>query len=134
MALTEQLDITVDPANDANPATESYVRYTDSETRAVFIGAAHLPEARDMITLYRTEPTKSGNFKGVKKTACKFTLDQTVDGVDGTSQLTVPAIVDVSFSLPVGMTDAAMEHIRQKVIGLLDDSTTMWKINAQQLI
>lgn len=130
----DQIDITVDPLNNSTTETQSYTRYEESLNKSVYIGATHVPENRDMLALYRTQPTKSGNFRGVAKSAVKFTEDIEVAGVDSATTLTAPMILDVSFSIPVGATDAEVEELRQRALGLLDDSTLMKALNTQLMV
>lgn len=128
------ITISVDAANDGNPADQLYSLQTYVENRSVYIGVNHVAEARNQLNLYRTFATKSGNFKGTEKTAAKFTQDVTVPGVDGSTTLTAPIILEVSFSVPVGTTDAALLEMRQRAVGLLDDDTFMDSFNKQLMI
>lgn len=130
----DQLSISVDAANTGSPATEVYDRYEENLNRSVYIGNAHLPEARDTITLYRTQATRTGNFKGVSKSAVKLTKDVDVDGVDSSTTLTSPIILDLSFSVPVGVTAADLVHVRQRALALLDDDTFMDSLNIQLMV
>lgn len=130
----DQLTLSVDVANDSNPVSEVYTRYQEFENRSVYIGADHLPEARNLLALYRTFPTKVGNFKGVLKTSIKFTQDQEVPGVDSSTTITSPAILDLTFSVPVGTTAADLTHLRQRLLALLDDDTFMDSLNIQQVV
>lgn len=130
----DQLSINVDAANNATVVAEVYDRRDEFQNRSVYIGADHLPEERNELVLYRTYPTKSGNFKGTLKSALKFTQDIEVPGVDSSTNLTVPMICEVSFSLPVGVTAAEACHIRQRVIAALDDDTFMDSLNIQQMV
>lgn len=129
-----QIILTVDPENTGVTESQTYDRYEESLNKSVYIGATHVPESRDTMALYRTQPTKSGNFKGVAKSAVKFTEDIAVAGVDSSTTLTAPMIVDVSFSIPVGATDAQVEEIRQRVIAALDDSVMMRGLNTQLMV
>lgn len=129
-----QLSISVDAANDGNAAAEVYDRRDEFQNRSVYIGADHLPEERNELALYRTYPTKSGNFKGVLKSSVKFTQDVDVPGVDSSSTLTSPIILEASFSIPVGATAADILHIRQRLVALLDDDTFMDSLNVQQMV
>lgn len=130
----ETLTLSVDAANDGNPANEVYTRQQEAENRSVYIGPAHASDNRDMLSLYRTFPTRSGNFKGVDKSAIKLTLDVAVSGVDSSTTITSSAIAEVSFSFPVGITDAQAEHIRQRLVALLDNSSFMASLNKQLLV
>lgn len=130
----DTLTLSVDAANTGTPADETYTRHQESDNRSIYIGAAHNSAARDQIALYRTFPTRSGNFKGVDKSAIKITQDIEVDGVDSSTTLTAPAICELSFSFPVGITDATAEHIRQRMVAMLDDSTFMTELCKQLLV
>lgn len=129
-----QLSITVDAANDSTPVAEVYDRRDEFQNRSVYIGSDHLPETRNELALYRTYPTKSGNFKGTLKSSVKFTQDIEVPGVDSSTALTVPMILEISFSLPVGVTAAEACHIRQRAVAMLDDDTLMDSLNIQQMV
>lgn len=127
--------LSVDPANDGNPVTETYELYNGSLlNRSIYVSPTHVQESRDMLTLYRTEATKSGNFKGVSKSALKCTEDKAVPGVDSSTTLTAPMIGEVSFSIPVGVTAADVKHFRQRLIAILDDDTIMDKLNVQLMV
>jgi len=128
----DQLVLSVDAANDGNPANQTYKRYQEFENRSVYISSAHLPESRDMIGLYRTFPTKSGNFKGVSKSAIKLTEDVEVAGVDSSTTLTSPIIFEMSFSVPVGATAAQIVGVIQRGLPMLDNDTLITSI-VQQL-
>lgn len=130
----DQISISVDAANDGNPATVTYDRYEEFQNRSVYIGSTHVPEARDILALYRTFPTKSGNFKGVSKSAVKFTEDIEVAGVDASTTLTSPLIIEVSFSVPVGATSADVVKARQKALAILDDDALMNALNIQLMV
>jgi hypothetical protein len=126
--------LAVDPLNDSNVVPETYERFEEFQNRSVYIGESHLPESRDTINLYRSFPTKSGNFKGVSKTSIKSTVDHEVDGVDGISNVTAPLIIEIGFSCPVGVTAAQVIHARQRILALLDDDTIMTALNNQLMV
>lgn len=128
------LTLSVDAANNSSPANEVYTRYDEAQNRSVYIGEDHLPATRNLLAIYRTFPTRSGNFKGTAKTSVKLTQDYEVPGVDSSTTLTVPAIAEVSFSLPVGVTVAQAKHLRQRLIAALDDDTFMDSLMIQQMV
>lgn len=128
------LTLSVDATNVGTPADEVYTRYEEYQNRSTYIGEDHLPAERNMLAIYRTFPTRSGNFKGTAKTSLKLTQDYEVPGVDSSTTLTSPAIAEVSFSLPVGITAAQAKHIRQRLIAALDDDTFMDSLNIQQMV
>lgn len=132
MSLANELTISVDAANDGNPADFVFENRDKVGNRSVYLGPSYTPELREELAFYRTYPTKSGNFKGVLKSAVKYTADQEVPGVDSSTTLTVPAIVEVSFSIPVGADVAVL--LRQMAIGILDADDIMDDVNVKQMI
>lgn len=129
-----QLVLPVDHQNDGTTTNEIYSRYEEFQNRSTYIGSIHVPAARDMFQMYRSFATKSGNFNGVSKTSFKFTKDTTVAGVDGVSSLTVPVIIEVNFSLPVGVNAAVVKSARQRVLACLDDDSIMDPLNLQLMV
>lgn len=128
------LTLSVDAENNGTPVNEVYTRYEELQNRSRYIGASHVPGDRDELSIFRSFPTKTGNFKGVGKTSVKFTKDQDVPGVDSSTLVTAPIIIEVSFSVPVGTTTAAMVHARQRVLALLDDDSVMDALNVQLMV
>jgi hypothetical protein len=130
----DQLTLSVDAANDANPANQVYTRYDEYQNRSTYIGADHTPDERNTLALYRTFPTKNGNFKGTAKSSVKFTQDVAVTGVDGVSSLTAPIILDLSFSVPVGAASADLVELRQRLLALIDSDSLMDSLNIQLMV
>lgn len=130
-----EITLAVDEDNSGSGTTNHvYTRFEEYLNRAVYISGSHALSARDTLSLYRTLPKPSGNFKGVAKCALKFSQDILVDGVDGVSQLTSPIIVEVSMSVPVGATAAQCLIARQRAVTLLDNDTIMVALMEQQMI
>lgn len=127
--LDNTLTLGVDVANNATIVDRPYRRYEENLNRSVYVGPNHTLTTKDTLTFYRTSPKPSGNFRGTAKTSFKFSQDQSVLAVDGISQLTAPAIVEVNFSLPVGVTPAQVLELRQRVIALLDSDNIMNNLN-----
>lgn len=128
------ITLPVDELNNDSTVNHVFTRYEENLNRAKYIGAEHTMSARKTIDLYRTYPKVSGNFKGTGKSAFKFTQDITVPGVDGSTSLTSPIIVDVSFSVPVGATDAEILLARQTALALLDLDAVMVPLNSQLMV
>lgn len=125
-----EITLAVDELNDGNTVSTTLKRQDEFQNRSIYIvDGSHTLDVRDMLGLYRTYPKPNGNFKGVAKSTAKFTMDITVDGVDGVSQLISPAILDIGFSLPLGITAAQVKVLRQRAIALLDDDTRMDDLN-----
>lgn len=130
-----EITLSVDEENDGvGPVNHVFTRFEEYQNRSVYIGANHTMSAKDTLGLYRTFPKPSGNFKGVAKTAFKFSKDVSVTGVDGVASLTAPIIVDVSFSIPVGATHAQILVARQRALALLDLDTLMTPLNEQMMV
>jgi hypothetical protein len=128
------LTLAVDTANTGSTTDQTYERYDEYQNRSIYVGSEHSNDARDTISLYRTFPTKSGNFKGTAKSSFKISEDQDIAGVDGVAVLTAPAIVEVNFSFPVGTTAAKILELRQRVLALLDTDTIMDDLNVKQMV
>lgn len=119
------ITIQVDTQNNGNPTEVVLSRYDEGPNNSTYVTGDHSPGGRDQVKLFRTFPTKSGNFRGTSKSSMKFTKDTVVMGVDGISQLTVPVILEVSASVPIGITSELLCELRQRVISLLDSDTFM---------
>lgn len=129
------ITLNVDTLNDGTTiVAEVYTRYDEYNNRSVYIGESHDLSLRDMLSLYRTFPKASGNFKGVAKSAAKLTYDIVVPGLDGVADLTAPLIAEMSFSVPVGATDAQVLLMRQRLLALLDLDSVMTELNTKLLV
>lgn len=130
--LDNVITLPIDELNNATLVNYAFTRFDESQNKTSYIGEDHTSIARDVMTVYRTLPKTNGNFKGVRKTAVKFTKDFSVLGVDGVSSLTAPSIIEVTFSIPVGISDADVLVERQKVIAMLDLDAIMDRLNLVQ--
>lgn len=128
------ITLAVDELNNANDVNHVYTRFDEYQNRSVYNHSSHSLEARDTMTFYRTFAKPSGNFKGMAKSAIKFSQDLSVTGVDGLAALVSPLIAEVSFSIPVGVAVAAQLLMRQRLIAVLDDDTVMVALNNIQSI
>lgn len=130
----DSIVLPVDPANNSTVVNETFTRYKEAADRTTYIGAGHVPELRNEMSIYRTFPSRSGNFKGTSKSALKFTQDQEVAGVDSSTTVTAPMILEVSFSLPVGVTAAQVKALRQRAVAALDADSFMDGLNIQLMV
>lgn len=131
------ITLSVDAQNDGQTTADlsvNFTRFDEYQNRTVYIGDNHQMDAKDTLTLYRSTPTPNGNFKGVMKTSVKFTKDVLVPGVDGVSTLTAPIILEVSFSVPVGASAAALLLARQTALALVDRDDIMDPLNRTLMI
>lgn len=132
--LDNSITLQVDELNDTNLVAHAFSRFEEYQNRSIYTGSNHQLSAQDKLTFYRTFPKVSGNFAGTAKSAFKFAKDYPVDGVDGVASLTSPLIVEVSFSVPVGITVADQLIGRQRAIALLDDDTIMVPLMNQLMV
>jgi len=128
------ISLAVDKLNNGTTIIEDFNRYEEYLNRSVYIGTGHTPDSRNTLAMYRTFPTKSGNFKGVSKSSIKLTKDHMVSGADGVSSLTSPVIVEVNFSVPVGVSAADMKICRQRLIAALDSDEICDALNIQLMV
>jgi hypothetical protein len=131
--LVLEVDVNHDGTATAD-ATEQFTRYEETQNRTVYIGENHTPGERNLITFSRSTPKRAGNFKGVGKSSVKFTQDITVAGVDSTTNVGSAIIIEVNFSVPVGTTRAQLLAIRQRLVAMLDDDSTMDMLSIQLMV
>jgi hypothetical protein len=132
--LDDTITLQVDELNDTNLIDIDFLRFEEYQNRSVYTSENHQLSAQDKLTFYRTFPKISGNFPGTAKSAMKFSFDHVVTGVDGLAALTSPMIVEVSFSVPVGISVANQLIGRQRAIALLDDDSIMVPLMNQLMV
>lgn len=116
------ITLAVDDDNDGGTTAANEIilsRFEEYQNRSVYIAGDHTLASRNMLGLYRTMPKQSGNFRGVAKSAIKFTQDYQVAGVDATTTNIAPGLIDIGFSLPVGMTPTQTLALRMRAVALL---------------
>lgn len=118
--LDNTITLPVDPANNNTVVNELYTRFEEFANRTVYIGDDHTLSTKNTIVVTRNLPTVSGNFRGVAKSALKFTQDVQVAGVDSTTTNASSMIGAVNFSIPVGTTSAQAMHLRQRIVAMVD--------------
>jgi hypothetical protein len=125
-----QADFTlaVDELNNGSTVNHAYTKFDVVGNKATYIGPSHSVAVRNKCELYRTLPTQSGNYKGTLKSTVKFTIDRTVEGVDG-NDIVAPQIYEVSCSNPVGVTVAQTLLARQIILAMMDHEAVMADLN-----
>jgi hypothetical protein len=126
--LDNTITLSVDHDRDATPTDEDFTRFEEHINRSLYVGENHSVESRSTLTLTRSMPKVSGNFRGVKKTSAKFTQDLVVDGVDGSTTNVAPLILNLSISVPVGATAADCMHLRERMRAALDHQSIMTRL------
>lgn len=133
--LDNTISLDVDVENDGiDLDTQTFTRFEEYLNRSVYIGENHTLSAKDTLAFYRTAPKPTSVFKGVAKSAVKFSKEIGVLGVDGVSTITSPIIVEVGFSIPVGASTAQVLEMRQRVVALLDTDAVMNALNLQLMV
>lgn len=74
---------------------------------------SHTTTERHMLDLYRTPSSPSGTNLGTRRCAVKFTDDFVVKDSEG-NDVVRPAITQVSFALPEGLTDEQCRWLARK--------------------
>lgn len=131
--LDNQITLHVDKLSNDTLVDEVYTRFEEYANRSIYIGEDHSLSTRNLCAVTRAFPTISGNFKGVAKTALKFTQDIEVAGVDTTTSNSAPMIGAVNFSIPVGATSAQTMHLRQRIIAGLDHAIATRLVDKQEV-
>lgn len=128
--LAETYELPVDVLNNGTTEDQTLKRddYVTNRSTYVFEDS-HDREARDQVQFYRTYGKRSGNSRGSDKCAIKITTDISVDNADGSGQIILPLIGEVSFSIPLGTTDAQTLVLRQRLVALLDEDSIAGALN-----
>jgi hypothetical protein len=137
MAQPSEITLSVNTDNDDGTTAEEEITYSHFQTfenRSEYISEDHTLELRDKLVLYRTFPKTAGNFRGTAKTAVKTTKDHSVEGVDNSTTIVAPGIIETSFSFPVGMTEAQKTELRMRHVAMLSEDTVMLPLQSQQMI
>lgn len=135
--LSNTITLAVDEDNDGGttPAIEHiYSRFDEYQNRSEYIHANHTVATRDKLGFYRTFPKTNGNFRGTQKCAVKLTKDYSVDGVDTETTLVRPAIGEIGFSFPVGLTPAQTLEFRMRLVAVILDDSVMGPLTDQLMI
>jgi hypothetical protein len=115
-----EITLMVDTTGDGSAiVSETLTRFEEFANRSKYIGEGHAIGMRDELSLYRTFPKQSGNLRGVAKSAVKTTKDIGVPGVDSSTTITQPMILDLSASVPVGATDEEIVYMCQRGAAIL---------------
>jgi hypothetical protein len=117
------LTLSVDPTNSGTPEPRPFDLVEIDKDKTTYQGAFHMGDIRELLQLYRTAAKRSGTSRGQEKCSVKFTKDVSVLNADGSGNIILPLIGQVSFSVPLGTTDLAMQECRQHIVSFLDDDT-----------
>jgi len=121
--MIDNIVVNYSPDRIVEPADYDYNKYrTNGVNRSTWHGEAHSSTKRDELSLLVSDPKASGNFNGVRKSTVKITRDQEVaTATDMNVDHLAPLIGAISFSVPVGTSDASVMDIIECLRGLLND-------------
>jgi hypothetical protein len=119
--LDSSITFPVDELNNGTPTDHVFTRSEEYLHRTIYTGPEHSLSDRDTMTVARTQPTRSGNFRGTAKSSLKFTIDKSVETLEAGTYVTAPLIGSINFSMPVGITAADAMILRQRLVAALDD-------------
>lgn len=125
-----QITLAVDVQNSGSATNLVLTRHEETVSRTTYITPSHTLITRDQVALLRTPNKRNGAFYGSAKMAVRFTKDVTVAQSDGTETV-APLIGELSFSIPVGATAAAVLELRQRLLAILDRDDVMDPLNNQ---
>lgn len=129
--LSNTISVSYDALGDAQSVEKTYTRYDEYQNRTVYVGENHSPIDKDTLTFYRSFPKQVGNYKGVAKTSFKISKDVEVPGVDGLATFSSPVIIEVTFSVPLGVTDAEALRLRHLASSILSSDSLMVSVTKQ---
>jgi len=99
-------------------------RYAEQMNRSDYIVSGHTTSSRKQFQVYRTFPKRNGDSLGVRKCAVKFTWDREVENAVGDTVL-MPLIVELSYSIPQGVTDEDISTANVQYRGILVSGTNL---------
>lgn len=120
MPMPESLTLPVDVANNGTIVNQVVDLFEAVTGRKEYHFQTHDFQSRDQLVFTRALPKVNGNFAGTRKAAFKLTKDTTVVGMDPSTQVKAPGILEISSSLPVGLSAADALLLRQRAIAILD--------------
>lgn len=133
MSLPNTLTVSIDKENDGSPIAVILSEIERAADRSRYKFPTHTLISRDYVDFYRTLNKKVGNFNGVAKSAIKVTRDITVPGVDTTTTIVAPQIGQVSFSSPVGASQAQELEIAMRLVACIVDTVIRPKLFALEV-
>jgi hypothetical protein len=125
MSQADTITLAVDTANTGSTTNKVYSRFREELNKTTYRGPEGTLANRQEMAFLRKDPTRNGNSNGVATATIRFTDDVSVAGVDTTTTVEHLLVGEVSFRIPVGVSDADLLAFRQRLIAILDDDTVM---------
>lgn len=96
-------------------------RHAEELNKSTYRTGSHSTEVPDTVNFYRTAAKRSGEFLGAQKVSVKRTKTFEVETASG-GATKAPVVGELSFSIPVGVTNAEKLAILMEWIGFLTSS------------
>lgn len=113
--MSQPNEITIAYTIASDSKSENFQRFDPgSGNISTYVTSEHTTSLRDMLQWYRTASKPSGNFRGTKKVALKFTVDRSVTARDG-SLIIAPEIWQLSGSIPEGVVWSEEDYISSDI-------------------
>lgn len=109
-----------DPLNNGSIVNEVYERFVTETNKTTYKRDGIPYEEGDVMSLYRTEAKRNGASKGQRKSAVKFTKTVDVPNADGSGDISLPLIAELSFSVPYGTPTATVVELLQRIHAFTD--------------
>lgn len=128
--LPDQITLAVDVLNNNTLVNKVFDRIEDPVGRSIYYGVTdqHTQVSRNILGFYRTLPKRSGTSLGTMKSSFKFTRDMAVPNALGAT-VTMPHIIEVNHSVPVGASVASVLAQREHAAALIISALLMDKLN-----
>lgn len=128
MSQGETLSLPVDRLNDGNPAAEAWSRYDFGGNSSTYHGPNHTFSEQEALKFTRNSPTPSGTYPGTRRSTMKLTRGLPNTDLEGNS-VVHNAIIDITFSFPIGISETEMVKVRQVLVAAMDSDTIMDDLN-----
>jgi len=107
---------------DTSAAAVTYNHFRTQENRATYIGPVHSDISKDMLIVQSSSPKRSGSSFGNRRSS--INLVQSVDVVDAEgATVTKDMKVELSISIPAGVTTAQLAEACARIEGIISDDT-----------
>jgi hypothetical protein len=125
MAQPNEIALIVDPLNNGTTETQTYSNQSRAEGSSLYRLVGSDLKNRDELRFAATLPKRSGNFPGVLRTEVRLTQSVEVEGVETSTTVSGTATLSLQASIPLGMTEADVKLLRQRMIALLDEDSVV---------
>lgn len=118
--LANEITISVDALNSGSAAAVTLEKRTADVNKSVYAFPTSTLQKPDTLTVARTFAKRNGSYLGNSRAVVKLSMPVDVQNADGSS-VVAASILEVSASLPVGITPAQTKLLRQRLIAFLDN-------------